>query len=624
MTEHIRKKRSTHRVPQFSWRLLLQQLNYIPRALRLVWKAARGWTIIFIGIMLVQSLLPVLTIYLTREVVDALVDFLNAGSQPGETALLTTYGILFGLTLILTAILGSAQTYVFTGLSEHTQDDITNVIHAQAAILDLSYYESAAYYDQLQRASVDATNHPQNLLYNLVGLFQRAITLIGMAGLLISYAWWLPLAVLAGTLPAFWVTMQANIVFQAWRMQNTTNQRRLTYFDKALTSDIAATEVRLFDLSTYFREAYHSLRKTLRQERLALARQQLVWQLGAALFALLWMGLALLWIGRQALNGLFSLGDLALFWQVISQGQRQMQAVLTSASDIYRSLFFLEDLFSFLALTPVITDASEPVRLADGLNQSLSMQNVTFTYADSDLPALDDFFLTIPAGQIVAIVGENGAGKSTLVKLLCRFYDPQQGVITWDGVDLRHMALADLRRRITVMFQKPVPYHETAVCNIQLGDWHNKPDLARVRQASQAGGADDLIQKLPKGYETVLGKWFGYTELSVGEWQRIALARAFVREASLIILDEPTSAMDSWAENEWLSRFRQLVVGKTALIITHRFTTAMQADVIHVMVGGRIVESGAHADLVALGGRYAASWRAQVREAGLPNGNAAE
>ena len=198
-------------------------------------------------------------------------------------------------------------------------------------------------------------------------------------------------------------------------------------------------------------------------------------------------------------------------------------------------------------------------------------------------------------------MGENGAGKSTLIKLLCRFYDPQEGRITWDGHDLRELAQVDLRRHIAVLFQQPIPYHETAADNIGFGDLAARPSRQQIEAAARSALADTIISRLPDGYDTVLGRWFGYTELSVGEWQRLALARAFVRQADLVILDEPTSAMDSWAEAAWMSRFRELVAGRTALIITHRFTTAMQADIIHVMDTGRIVESGTHDELVALG-----------------------
>ena len=223
---------------------------------------------------------------------------------------------------------------------------------------------------------------------------------------------------------------------------------------------------------------------------------------------------------------------------------------------------------------------------------------------------------------MTAIVGQNGSGKSTLIKLLCRFYDPQEGKIMVDGVDLREMELAALRRQITVLFQEPVHYHTTAAENIALGSLEEASDAQRIETAARAAGVDSIIRRLPQDYETVLGKWFGGTELSVGEWQRLALARAFFRDAAVIVLDEPTNAMDSWAETEWLGRFRGLTAGHTTLIITHRFTTAMHADIIHVMDEGRIIESGTHTCLVAAGGRYAASWRAQMREVEEKGGTA--
>ena len=265
-------------------------------------------------------------------------------------------------------------------------------------------------------------------------------------------------------------------------------------------------------------------------------------------------------------------------------------------------------------MQPQIADPPQPVTLSPGLHEGVHLEQVTFRYPDSERTALDGFTLRLPPGQTVAIVGENGAGKSTLLKLLCRFYDPQQGRITWDGVDLRALAQADLRRRIAVLFQQPIPYHETAADNIAFGDLAAQPSRQQIEAAAHSAAADTIIGRLPNGYDTVLGRWFGYTELSVGEWQRLALARAFVRQADLVILDEPTSAMDSWAEAAWMGRFRELVAGRTALIITHRFTTAMQADMIHVMDAGRIVESGSHDELVALGGRYAQSWHQQMRE----------
>lgn len=605
-------------------RAQLAQIRHVPRALKIVWAAAPGWTAASLALVAVQGVLPVFTVYLTRAVVNALVAVVDSGGAAASLGPAALAIGLMGLVLLASELLGSAAGYVRTALAEQVQDAMNGLIHAQAVALDLSFYESPAYYDQLQRASIDAVDRPLGLLESLSGLLQSAITLAAMAGVLFTFAWWLPLALLAGTLPALWVALRTTVAFHRWRLRNTVNQRRLAYYHRGLTSDLLAAEIRLFDLGDHFSQAYHRLRGRLRAERLQLSRQQMVAQAGAGLIGLLTLVLGLAWAAWGALRGRFNLGDLAMFYQAMSQGQRLMRTLLTGMGEIYRNLLFLEDLFAFLDLRPQLADPVQPVPAPTGLREGVRLADVTFRYPDSGRPALDGFDLTIPAGQIVAVVGENGAGKSTLLKLLCRLYDPQAGAVTWDGVDLRDLAQADLRRRITVLFQQPAPYHDTAADNIAFGDPSTcsgqalaaRPGREQIEQAAAAAAADEIIRRLPDGYDTVLGRWFGYTELSVGEWQRLALARAFVRQADLVILDEPTSAMDSWAEAAWMGRFRELVAGRTALIITHRFTTAMQADVIHVMHEGRVAESGTHAELVALGGRYAASWRSQMREAG--------
>lgn len=594
--------------------LQLEQLRYIPRALRLVWAAAPGRTLASLAILIVQGLLPALSVYLTRNAVNALVKITQSrGDVAVLIPALTTIALL-GVVMLAGNVMGSVNRYIRAALGDQVRDHMFGLIHTKALTLDMQFFESPTYFDQLQRASIDAIDRPLELLNSVSGLLQSTITLLAMTGVLLTFAWWLPLALLLGTVPALWVAMRSVREMHIWRLQNTVNQRRLAYYQRTLMQDYAAPEVRLFDLGKHFATAYEVLSRRLRGERLSLVRNRIVSQMAATLIGLLTMAGAFLWIVWQALRGLYSLGDMAMLFQAMNQGQRLMQNLLDGVSEIYRDMLFLDDLFTFLGLQPAVTDPAEPASLPPGLHAGVEISHITFRYPFSDRVALRDFSLSIPAGQIVAIVGENGAGKSTLLKLLCRFYDPQEGGITWDGVDLRHMRQQDLRRRLSVLFQQPLPYHETAATNIAFGDIHRHPQRPEIKMAAQGAGAAVIIDKLPEGYDTMLGKWFGYTELSTGEWQRLALARAFVRQADLVILDEPTSAMDSWAENEWMGRFRDLVAGRTAVIITHRFTTAMQADVIHVMYEGRIVESGSHVELVARGGRYARSWRRQMRE----------
>ena len=302
-------------------------------------------------------------------------------------------------------------------------------------------------------------------------------------------------------------------------------------------------------------------------------------------------------------------------YQAFQQGLRLARELLQNVGELYQNTLFLGNLFEFLALEPRVVSPRAPVPVPRQLQDGIRFQNVSFRYPDRQRLALQDFELVVPQGRVVAIVGPNGAGKSTLVKLLCRFYDPESGSITIDGVDLRNFAIDELRQQITVLFQEPVHYNASVQENIGLGDLSKISDAGLVRAAAEAAGADALIQRLPNGYENLLGHWFEKgVELSVGEWQRLALARAFMRQAPILILDEPTSAMDPWAEADWLRRFRDLAAGRTALLITHRFTTAMIADEIHVMEEGRLLESGSHKELIARGGRYAAWWSAQNLE----------
>jgi ATP-binding cassette subfamily B protein len=306
-----------------------------------------------------------------------------------------------------------------------------------------------------------------------------------------------------------------------------------------------------------------------------------------------------------------TLGELALILAAFNQGQGLMRTLLANAGQLYGNSLFLGNLFEFLALKPVIADG--PYRQPLEVKAGIDFRGVSFSYPDASAKALDDFTMTIPKGKIVAIVGPNGAGKSTLLKLLCRFYDPDDGVIEIDGLDLKEIAVDDLRRMITVLFQEPFHYNASVRENILYGDLNLAASDPELQAAIRAAGAEDIVARLPQQEQTLLGRWFaGGTELSVGEWQRIALARAFLRRAPIIILDEPTSALDPWAEADWLERFRELAVGRTSIIITHRFTTAMHADVIHVMDRGRIVESGSHRRLLEQSGLYAESWSRQM------------
>ncbi len=583
----------------------------MPQAWQLIWTAARPWTIAWVVILFVQGFLPVASVYLMRDVVDQLSRVINSGLDRRKMIGLV---IALAIVFLLGEMLNSLAKWVRSAQAERVQDHISSLIHAKAITLDLSFFDLPDYYDRLYRAQNDAVSRPVALLENIGDLLQSGLTFIAMAGVLFAFGWWVPVVLVVGVLPALLVVVHSTLREHEWRQRNTAAHRRARYYDWLLIDQEAAAELRLFSLGDHFRKVYQSIRARLREERFTILRQQAIAELIASGLALTITGGVMGWMVLQAGAGLLSLGNLALFYQAFSQGQRLMHTLLGSVAQIYSNVLFLENLFEFLQLKPQLITPDITLPMPEALQKGITFQEVTFRYPGSERVALHNFNLTIPAGQIAAIVGENGAGKSTLIKLLCRFYDPENGAVMVDDTNLQMMSPEQVREKITVLFQQPVNYYGTVAGNIKLGDLASDPTNENIESAAQAAGATSIIERLPEQYKTLLGKWFGGSELSGGEWQRIALARAFLRKAPIIILDEPTSAMDSWAEADWMARFRSLVTDRTALIITHRFTTAMQADIIHVMAEGQVIESGTHNELLKRDGKYAQSWRQQIRE----------
>ena len=591
-------------------RKALAQLPNLPRALALVWDVARPWTIAWVILLVLQGILPAAIVYLTKLVVDSVVEALKSGSAPTSMRPVVVRLLLLGGVLLLMEVVRNAINWVREVQAELLQDHITSLIHKKSVTVDLAFYELSDYYDHLHRARVEARYRPVALLGNLGALLQNSITLIAMGAILIPLGPWLALALLLSTLPAFYVVVHYAVAEYEWRQRTTADDRRVWYYDWLMTAGEAAAEIRLFGLGKYFLSLHEGLRTRLRGEHLHLTRRQGFAELAASLLALIVMGAALCWMVWRALQGFVTLGELALIYVAFNQGQGLMRTLLENAGQIYSNSLFLGNLFEFLALKPLVADGSHKI---SDVEVGISFEDVSFSYPDATGKALDDFTITIPKGKIVAIVGPNGAGKSTLLKLLCRFYDPDDGRIEIDGRDLREIPVENLRELITVLFQQPSHYNATVRENVWYGDPGLQASDAEVEEAIRAAGAEEIVARLPQQEQTLLGRWFaGGTELSVGEWQRIALARAFLRRAPIIILDEPTSALDPWAEADWLERFRELAAGRTSIIITHRFTTAMHADVIHVMDGGRIVESGSHQRLLAHTGLYAESWSRQM------------
>jgi ATP-binding cassette, subfamily B, bacterial len=598
------------------WQLskFLFQLSYVPGTFQLIWKAARGWTITWASLLICEGLLPGAAVYLTRPLIDSLSAAIAPGSGTDAIQQLVFYAALMGGTVMLMDLVQTANGWVRLAQSEHVRDYLSRLIHEKCISVDLAFYESPEYHDSLERVQNDLNSRPLALLESTGSLVQNTVTLLTVGVLLVPYGMLLPLALIASTIPALFVVVHHNRRQYLWWNRTTAERRWARYYEAMLSSSVSAAELRLFNLGSYFQTAYQDIRARLRQERLKLTRDQSLAQLGAGFCGLLIAALAIVWMLWQGLQGRAGLGDIALLYHALSRGQNLMHGLLRSVAHIYSNTLFLGDLFGFLGLTPKIVDPAQP-KPAPQLSPEVRFNRVTFRYPGSEREALRGFDVTIPAGRVVALVGPNGAGKSTLIKLLCRFYDPDEGRIEIDGTDIRNFSLEDLRSLITVLFQWPVYYQMTAAQNIAIGDLASVPDRERLIMSALAAGAHEVIERLPNGYDTQLGKWFvNGTELSHGEWQRLALARAFLRRARIIVLDEPTSALDSWAEADWFDRFRKLASGRTAIIITHRLQIAKRADLIHVIAEGGVMESGTHEELLAAGGLYAESWLSQGNE----------
>ena len=589
----------------------LQRILLLRRAVSLVWKSAPGWTAAGIVLMPVQALIPLASLYLTKLMVDAVTLSLQTPGHNFNHAL-WLIAALGGVTLTgsicssLSAVAGEAQ-----GLS--VTDHLLSLIHVKSVEVDLAYYENPKYFDTLHRAQEEAPHRPTSIVKGMAQVGQSGLTLIAIAGLLISLHWVFAVLFLFAAVPGLLVRLRFSRKLYAWQQRRTSTERQAWYLQLLLVGATYAKDVRLFDLGQLFVRSFRDLRRILRIEWIQLAvrrafNKTFTQTTGtAALYG------ALAYIAYQAAQGALTLGDLIMYYQAFQQGQGSIRELLSSMATLYEDSLFLTNLYEFLDLKPGVAEPRVPRALPRPMERGISFEKVSFQYEGSGRLVLEDITLTVRPGESIALVGKNGAGKTTLVKLLCRLYDPTDGHITLDGIDLREFETRDLRRDISVIFQDLEHYQFTARENIRLGNTALLPEDDMVMKAVRDAGVDTFIGKLPQGLDTQLGKWFaGGQELSIGEWQKIALARAFVRSAQIIVLDEPTSALDAAAEFEVFQKFRQLTSGKTTILISHRFSTLRLADRIYLLSDGRISESGSHDELMSIGGEYARLYEMQA------------
>ncbi|MBI5030691.1 MAG: ABC transporter ATP-binding protein [Chloroflexi bacterium] len=579
----------------------------IRRAFVIVWQSHPPSAMAMAACTLIGALLPAGQAWVGKLIVDTVVSAVNTqvGAQAGLMQALPLLIAEFFL-IILQAGNNQARSLAEHILHSHLNLDINTRIIRKALELDLTYFENAEYYDKLQNARREADFRGLQIVNGGFYLIQNVITLISFGVLLLRFSPWLALILFLATIPAFIAQSQyAELSFRvlSWRAPEA---RKLSYLEYLLTDYDSVKEIRLFGLGEPLLGRYANLFWKFLKEDQGIAQKRSFASFGWGLLATLSYYGSYAWIVWRAVGGTITLGDMTLYLGIFRSSQSTFETIFYGLSELYENGLFMSNLFSFLELKPQMVVAANAVPVPKEIRQGIELRHVSFKYAGHDEYALHDVNLKIAPGEKIALVGPNGAGKTTLIKLLTRLYDPTEGQILLDGIDLRDYNLNELRQRIGVIFQDFVRYHLAAAENVGFGQIDKLDDRPRIVRSAEKSGAHPLISALPEGYETTLGRWFSHgRDLSGGEWQKIALARAFMRDCEVLVLDEPTAALDAENELKVFQQFRELAEDKIAVLISHRFSTVRMADRIFVIEHGHVSEQGTHGELLNLGGTYA-------------------
>jgi ATP-binding cassette, subfamily B, bacterial len=582
---------------------LKNKINLFRESLRLVWQSTPGWTTAGTVISVVRSFLPLLLLFMLRKVIDEITTAAGLGGV-SVTPVMVPAIILVAI-WFLDEVLSDISTYVNSKQSMRFEDHMYGLLHSKATRLDLINFENAEYYDRLSRAAREATWRPNNILTNLVSLSRTLISVVLMAGLILTFHWLPALLLAAANVPGILLRLHFAGELYNFKREQTPEARKTTYFNWLLTGDRPSRELRLFGLGDYFRDLFRKSFLKQKEEELGILRKKALTEIVSDLFKAAAFLFTVVFIARQTIAGEITLGEMAMFLVAFRQGMVYIREMFSSLAGLYEDGLFIGDTFEFLNLTEKIT-AREPVKNPASLSSGITAANLTFAYPGNSLPTIDNISFDLKKGEILAVVGPNGAGKSTLVRLLCRLYDPDSGSIKYNGEDIKHYDPVKYRKYFSVIFQDFMLYNLQAGENIRLGNLDNgNGNDDKMKEAAKSAGIHNLIESLPHGYDTMIGTLFNNSrELSWGEWQKIALSRALYRDSEVLILDEPSSALDADTENEVFSRFREIVKGRTCVLISHRFTNVSLADRIIVLDKGRIIEQGSHRELIKRGGTY--------------------
>ncbi|HVO06897.1 MAG TPA: ABC transporter ATP-binding protein [Burkholderiaceae bacterium] len=585
--------------------------RYSRHAVQLVWDTNRALLFAAAALTLVGGLLPAGVAWVGAQIVDAVVQAMHSSAHEVQRVLrlVLLEGVLVAVLSGVQRGLSLCQALLRAQLGQR----VNVMILEKALTLQLAQFEDSEFYDKLTRARREASSRPLSLVMRTFGLLQNAISLLSYAVLLVHFSPWSVVVLLLAGVPAFVAeTKFSGDAFRLFRWRSPETRMQM-YLETVLAREDSAKEVRLFGLGERFLQRYRDIFTRLYGQDRALSIRRDSWGFALGLLTTVTLYAAYAWIALAAVHGAITLGQMTMYLLLFRQGQAAVAAMLSAVGGMYEDNLYLSTLYDYLA-TPV-PPLHGTARRGPDPGAGIVFEHVGFSYPGATEPTLVDIDLALPPGSSLALVGENGSGKTTLIKLLTRLYEPTSGRILFEGLDIRDWDEQALRERIGVIFQDFTRYQLKVGENVGAGDEAHFEDERRWREAAEKGRAADFIADLPQGYATQLGKWFrDGRELSGGQWQKIALSRAFMRTgADVLVLDEPTAAMDARAEAEVFEHFRQLARGRITILISHRFSTVRMADQIAVLDRGRIIERGTHAGLTAAGGHYAQLFALQAR-----------